>query len=687
MADGVATRTRLSVHQALHGYSDGHREIATSVRLTSRDMRTVLGMSDLASAGSSVSESGYLTGYPLIESEHYAIARTWLAPEMTRPGCVWTHTLFIRFADLSSLTNSRDIMASFRRPTPAMFADYGNQLTVEATEPEPFLLSSYAVNWTTLILSALYEYPKDKIVATAPTEFDPDSIILAIWLQQWAEARRNFCFCTATNSDRTTDRFWFDLQLLPNLDRGLRSRFPDAKFVSDISSAPDSWVYHTMQDLLEPDKSSLRSFFRSAGANIPNGRAALASLTQLHKMLIDIPARPEAAEEAIKLLDSSPLAASAAALGMVLDCVAPLAATLSANTLSYLVHNVDRLSEGAVRKYGKSLAYAVWRRKPEDFTELLAAGGAVGLESTNALDSLSIEDLLEGIKAEPELIGIVLGRHPELAADPALWEAKGPLRDAAFQHLRDAPELWPLTIKAMVELSEEGLARMAFDLFGAIPIWDVLAPALDSGSVGAKLQPWIKLAVSDASTVAQVLTSGRIKTQRALGVIAHMIGPDDIPNEFGEDPWVTAVRGATGVIDDGTYFMSYLLSRAFGYRSRNNADLAVIAFEVVYSAVGMSNLHDDAWVLLEPRLPHVPYWSQWDRCEQLRRGVAKLFLDQDLDADAFCRLSTRDDVFEELVRTISKNWRSYRYLQRVQQALVANADHNAHRIAMLDRYR
>ena len=37
----------------------------------------------------------YLTAYPLPRSSLVAFARTWTAPEMPRPGCVWTHTLLI----------------------------------------------------------------------------------------------------------------------------------------------------------------------------------------------------------------------------------------------------------------------------------------------------------------------------------------------------------------------------------------------------------------------------------------------------------------------------------------------------------------------------------------------------------------------------------------------------------------
>jgi hypothetical protein len=42
----------LKVHQALHGYAEGHRELATSIKLKPRDVKTMLVLSDIAgSAG------------------------------------------------------------------------------------------------------------------------------------------------------------------------------------------------------------------------------------------------------------------------------------------------------------------------------------------------------------------------------------------------------------------------------------------------------------------------------------------------------------------------------------------------------------------------------------------------------------------------------------------------------------
>ena len=92
---------RPRLQQALHGYSDGHRQLALSTTLKLNDQKRLLALSDISGPGADLSPEGYLTGYPLTESGLFALGRTWPAPEMSRPGCVWTHTLLIDFSDLA----------------------------------------------------------------------------------------------------------------------------------------------------------------------------------------------------------------------------------------------------------------------------------------------------------------------------------------------------------------------------------------------------------------------------------------------------------------------------------------------------------------------------------------------------------------------------------------------------------
>src|SRR5216684_1769538 len=105
------------VHQFLHGYSDGHRLVEGSVKLPSDLARLMLKMSDLSGSSVVSGFERYITGYPLESINAYALAMTWYAPEMLRPGCVWTHTLAFPAQRLGTICSLVWLTKLFKRPT------------------------------------------------------------------------------------------------------------------------------------------------------------------------------------------------------------------------------------------------------------------------------------------------------------------------------------------------------------------------------------------------------------------------------------------------------------------------------------------------------------------------------------------------------------------------------------------
>src|ERR1700721_2594328 len=85
----------IELHQTLHGYGDGHQLLSSSLQLTREQQWQLLVMSDLSGPSFRAGFDSYLTGYPLEAGRFYCLARTGFAPELSRPGCVWTHTILV----------------------------------------------------------------------------------------------------------------------------------------------------------------------------------------------------------------------------------------------------------------------------------------------------------------------------------------------------------------------------------------------------------------------------------------------------------------------------------------------------------------------------------------------------------------------------------------------------------------
>lgn len=107
----------IQLDQTLHGYGDGHQLLASSLNLTREQQWQMLVMSDLSGHSFRAGFDSYITGYPLEDGGHYCLARTWFAPELPRPGCVWTHTILISDTDVAQISDFQSVLPHFRRPS------------------------------------------------------------------------------------------------------------------------------------------------------------------------------------------------------------------------------------------------------------------------------------------------------------------------------------------------------------------------------------------------------------------------------------------------------------------------------------------------------------------------------------------------------------------------------------------
>jgi hypothetical protein len=230
MANRVADKS-LSIDQSLHGYSAGHSMIASSMKLKSRDLKLMLILSDASGPSASIPEDGYITGYPLIEESKYVLAQTWAAPEMDRPGCVWTHSLLIEFSDLAKLRSLYFLRALFHRPSGSSVIEDRFDKRLAVQESEPFRISNELIVHARRIETALYGRPEDRIIAS--NFVGSFQVVDAIWAQQWPKLRRSFRFCTLSFADRSAANFPFDLQIVP-AQRSIRARFAKAVDVDSV---------------------------------------------------------------------------------------------------------------------------------------------------------------------------------------------------------------------------------------------------------------------------------------------------------------------------------------------------------------------------------------------------------------------------------------------------------------------
>ncbi|SMF60656.1 hypothetical protein SAMN02982989_1094 [Xaviernesmea oryzae] len=245
----MATDDTNEVHQAVFGYSNGHRLLASSIQLSSIDNYELAAASDLAPGVSLDPSLSYLTGVGLPESKLYALIRTWAAPEMQRPGCVWSHVLLLSRQLLSSQIDLAALAPLLRRPG-GYKGDSGftKPLLIGRRQrgaPSPSLV---------IVEQALVACYDDTYFATARQSQDEiERAILAVWSQQWPRLRSTFVFRSIQSNSS-----------LPN--QTLRLRSEPGNRPGSVSNS--TWLPIAALDAVSETVTPLRRFLWRYGKDI-----------------------------------------------------------------------------------------------------------------------------------------------------------------------------------------------------------------------------------------------------------------------------------------------------------------------------------------------------------------------------------------------------------------------------------
>ena len=661
MVDALST-VRINVDQTLHGYSEGHRLINGSLKLPQPDARTMLVLSDASGSGSRIPSDGYLTGYPLAESGKYVLARTWAAPEMSRPGCVWTHSLLIDFADLARLGSADDLLDRFRRPAETGRSGFATRIDVETTRT-PAAVLPVDLGRAELWVSALYGKPKGRIVAERDALQD-DELAVAIWMQQWPRLRRAFRFCTFSAEDRSKTTDIFDFQLM-DTSRSGRSRIPDGVMASTVDH--NEWVQTLLDDLVLPKRSGLRQFLRDVGSDVTNGRAAMVPLVHLYTALKP-DAGPAKLTDAVNRLER---------LGPGQGRTGRAAAARVVLSRSDLVD--QRLFDFALQQVSTDsellgidpiiVGRALLRWKPELLAEGLGEGDPLLGAIEAAVSEASAEQLVGVIEAYSGAASTVLPLRQDIFEKASFWRIASVDAHHLIASVNAEGDQSARIVSALMDAGRDDCSMAVVNRFGIAPVVAALS-RLQVAEIRSAMG-WVRTIARQTDDLAKGMAAGTIWHRPLLILLAEVLDPDAVPNSVGTDPWVTAVeRSRTSEDVQGEDLLAaYLFTRARGWRSRSAGRLFFLSVQRLHEAIASGRLAEGAWRVAKPRLPYGSIWRDWDQCEKLRHAVVDSFIDRDLPSIEFGTVVDDGKLWKELVDLAADSSRGRRYLDKVRNAL------------------
>lgn len=652
----------IEVHQCLYGYQDGHRLLSSSLRLPQEAASTLLLLSDLAPGLSLPAGTGYWTGIALQSIKSYALMYTWLAPEMSRPGCVWSHVLIISFADMARFSDMSILMEQMKRPDVSHgFEDYVSALSLESSIRVFESVNSTPLNREKIqkVIRSLYsESGKGRISAPLGVL---DATIFAIWSQQWPRLRRKFSFRTAVSStELSSSKKEFDVSI--SLDREKQWNI-DA--IDPDKAEP--WEKVAAEDILDPHATDFRRFLWRYGSDLRMGHKRFKFLAQLYlvtrttklqggdfyRFMGGVLAALPNPEEG-KMLKNDLVGRSKYSMLPALDPIDTLAFYINKSEAEMLPDLADEVYEAIPGEWSTrsdeilSIAEMAARqatRQGEKFLERLAP-------LSNSATFLSLT------KDKPTLRKVFLTSTPSLLDSDELVVASG---DELLELTRYIPEnnevLVSSLLKRLLVVDDTQVASEMMSRFPKLGVEAVVAAIEKSFLRGVFDVPdaWIK-GLSEQSTL---LFDGnfveKAQTTSALSLYASMLGyATSKILHIGPKPWAKGLQNARDDLVglERKKFLCFLLEMALQRPVTGSEALFELAFESVHDALKYSNLGYDLTCELLRHLPVLGWFSNWDNCLRLRTGVVEAYIQGSLDAKSFKRLGSFK-LYEQLLSVAS----------------------------------
>lgn len=663
----------IKIHQALHGYSDGHTLLQSSIRLSLDSERIMLTMSDMSGSSIAAGFETYLSGYPLPAEELYVLAKTWYASEMDRPGCVWTHSLILAQPEMEQLIDGSELLILFKRPN-ELLRDYSRQINLELpTEGlrQPLNISKWLAS---ALVWAVYAVPDKPVYLLASSSSIYETLVLRVWSQQWPDLRKTFGFCTGSIADRKVSGRSLDLQVIPETTvPQLRADLARGTIVDRDRSPVNStdipkWLETAVFDLILDQKWHIRNYVRKLSAASPSSRRAFPSIYYLATLVNELRHSEISIDDFVSDITKAagnlemPSELLQAVLGppesLVIDLGVPewdvLRSLASSGNGKVLDSSKLRIRDRASMLWQSKRAQALQLFRDLIESQLTVMGEEILFGMCQAMDLQDVHDVLEVAQGKTGMLNVIVRQRPRLALSPAMWSLTPESRKEIFHSLmaadlteHDLDEL----ARILLTIHDEAIPDIAL-VYGD----KLVTPLLNC----VNCQNWISdsrldygwmrylrnfsQSVLDWALQAQLMPSGVALLANVLSPESKVVLSSDLNLWLRISQLVPELPSGTKVVVAG-----FLLAIAFRTCDPRASELVVSSFEITHDMAAQDQLPYETWRSIEQVAPSLSMWRGWDKCERIRVALLDRFIVCNWPSVDLLRAVTHFDTLRKLL--------------------------------------
>lgn len=629
----------LIVEQTLHGYSQGHHLLAASCILSESSHKIMSILSDLSGPEVVQGFTDYLTGYPLVNDKYYVFSRTWYAPEMRRPGCVWTHSVLIKFEDLDKINNLNCLLNIFRKPeNDYNVSDYSNKIYLEISNLNntytPLTEKIKYLTW------AVYNDNKPLLIPSS-TSNEYIGEICNLWLVQRKSIRSNFSFCTGSLANRKLGKKTFDLQIVPySLLRSL-SRSNDEMKVYDVQLYPieyPGWVVCILGENGFDTNLKFIEFVDSFGNGFSDKRY-MSIFAKLYEETCYLKEATYLGEFLFKAYNTFSESDYSILTNNIIEHLfeSSIMRWFKNDRISFLIE----LSTASHLKFGISNECFVINNKLCDYLinneseSKLILKGLISCSVNKFGESLiKVYSSVFSYKQLPELTDMDLGAcnllltlNPEFAMCQQLWQQPKDFQAEMISCIRSDKIDDILTrsiIETIIEYSDENLYNQIFQVFGNSSI-EVFLNWCEKANDFVKVKKWAKICLNAPNYCSDMLLNRiAMKGTRVL-LILSVLDPYE-PYVWNENitKWCDLFNYIkSNQIDDEAKLIlaEFYLPLVLMSSQKLQDDIAIFSYTVIHNKLAQQLFDYDRWEKLEKLLPKGSWFNNWDKCKRLRNAM------------------------------------------------------------------
>lgn len=628
------------IEQALFGYSNGHRLLGSSIKLSTPSLRLMEMLSDLSGNDTSKDFDGYYTGCWLADDDYYAICKTWYATEMPRPGCAWTHALFLDCKTYATDANI-PIDQLFQRPSIGdnnFLSHYKNSIQIEGNGENNDMEKCEIALW---LLHTIIS--KKENIAICYNGIDKINCSFE-YLFQLMGVRffTNFSFCTGSQANRTIKEKPLNIQIMPTKIskvalRALTTVSPfektaDGKSVSFVTDAKE--LLKIKQFALNLDK-QYYSFEVFQGIQEIYYTLYSDNTVDLYR-LISMIQNTFSSDDVIKIFDKS--------IGIYIAdllknnhgalCLLELFTDISTmdekydsliNVLDvsefekYLFEIANQHSESLLPLISKLLVSEL-----NDFGEELLKRLAFIIDSNALVQMLSEKETHSTV---------LLQFNWRLAKNKFLWEMplaiqSDMVRNMAIAFKQSSNEdraAFSEVLCLIFEISNEYIAEQIYSAFGDFSITTYFTWLSDKKNFNKN--NWLLICKSNPCESLCLLKAASNADSELFYKLLQILNPWNksmclVEAVTLEDLYRKYCQSGN-IPDLNDLFAKFVLQVMISTKMKFSDELSCFAFMRVHKILESPNFDTSFWNAISPHLPEVKWYNSWDKCKRLRKFAKK----------------------------------------------------------------